>query len=723
MKVTLEVAPFAPKYQKYGYTNCVYLNKKHKFRTPYVEINGYVFEYVYKSFVPTNSIMMNNCNRVQIGVPVKASINVNDYVSELVGEIVQMMVTIKFLNIDNVNDNIYFNDELKQLFEPLNGWYLTENQDFVGTIRGSSFKMHLQTMNGNKDQGLVTIKRGQFNIKTTKIQFVSDTTLRVIIGDEDHVAFKLNQIDMTELGLGGIDSQFEEIMRTVFASRLMKPELFQKYGIRHKKGLILYGPSGTGKTKFARVIGKILNTREPKIVNGPEILDKYVGQSEANVRSLFADAEEEWEEKGIHSGLHLIIFDEIDALCRKRREIAQETNNVANNVVNQLLSMIDGINSLENILVIGLTNRFDLLDEAMLRPGRFGVHIELGLPDVTGREQIFKIHTKGLLANNMLDADIDLEDLAKKTRNYTGAEIENVVQNACSYAIMRKVNVQCLSGNTVNITSVTEKDFEQALKESKPAFGSNELSLPENLLIYNTNYAKMIAELESSIEQLKHHRYDNLMTVLLEGPRGSGKTALASHMALKSGCPFVKCLTSEKLISLSHDINKASFITQLFHDSYRSREAVIILDNIEALVNFIAIGPHYSHILINTISTLLTAQPPNSKLFIIGTTSSIEILDKLGLSRLFNNILSMPLITSFDMPELLNNLYPDLSICSPDLSVCTANFHELFTDPITIKDLLSIVNHVSLGTVTFEEACTKYMSRHKRFLALRTPRS
>lgn len=717
MKVSLEVTAFAHKYQKYGYTNRVYLNKKHKFISPFVEINNYIFEYVYKSFVPVNAIVMNNCNRVQIGVPLKASVSVNDYIPELIGELVQVSVIVKFLNLDNVNDNIYFNDELKQLFDPLNGWYITENQDFVGTLRGTTFKMHVRALTGkDKELKLITVKRGQFNIKTTKVQFVSDTTLRVVIGDEDHMAFKLNQIEMTELGLGGIDAQFEEIMRTVFASRLMKPELFQKYGIRHKKGIILYGPSGTGKTKLARVIGQILNTREPKIVNGPEILDKYVGQSEANIRALFSDAEDEWHEKGIYSGLHLVIFDEIDALCRKRREIINETNNVANNVVNQLLSMIDGVNSLENILVIGLTNRFDLLDEAMLRPGRFGVHIELGLPDLTGREQIFKIHTKGLLLNEMLDDNIDLTHLAKETRNFTGAEIENVVQNACSYAIMRKVNVNSLANDTVKMNKITPVDFERALKESKPAFGSlqNEINLPENLLIYNAQYAQVIAELDSSIDQLKHHRYDNLMTVLLEGPRGSGKTALASHIALKSGIPFVKWLTSEKLISINHDFNKSSYITQLFNDSYRSMEAVILLDNIEELVNFIAIGPHYSHILVNTISTLLTAQPPRSKLFIIGTTSSIDVLNKLGLSRLFNNIISMPLITSDDMPELLNTLYPDLSICSPDLSVCTANFPDLFADPITIKDLLSIVNHVSLGTITFEEACSKYNKRlHK----------
>ena len=135
---------------------------------------------------------------------------------------------------------------------------------------------------------------------------------------------------------------------------------------------------------MARQIGKMLNAREPKIVNGPQILDKYVGESEANVRRLFADAEEEEKRLGPNSGLHIIIFDEIDAICRKRGSTNSGTG-VNESVVNQLLSKIDGVESLNNILIIGMTNRLDMIDEALLRPGRFEIHLEIGLPDEKGR--------------------------------------------------------------------------------------------------------------------------------------------------------------------------------------------------------------------------------------------------------------------------------------------------------------------------------------------------
>jgi hypothetical protein len=119
---------------------------------------------------------------------------------------------------------------------------------------------------------------------------------------------------------------------------------------------------GTGKTLMARQIGNMLNSREPKIVNGPQILDKYVGESEANIRRLFADAEEEEKRLGPNSGLHIIIFDEIDAICKSRGSVAGNSG-VHDTVVNQLLAKIDGVEQLNNILVIGMTNRRDMIDE------------------------------------------------------------------------------------------------------------------------------------------------------------------------------------------------------------------------------------------------------------------------------------------------------------------------------------------------------------------------
>lgn len=120
------------------------------------------------------------------------------------------------------------------------------------------------------------------------------------------------------MGIGGLDSEFSTIFRRAFASRIFPPGLVDKLGIQHVKGILLYGPPGTGKTLIARQIGKMLNAREPKIINGPEVLNKYVGQSEENIRKLFADAEKEYKEKADESGLHIIIFDELDAVCKQR---------------------------------------------------------------------------------------------------------------------------------------------------------------------------------------------------------------------------------------------------------------------------------------------------------------------------------------------------------------------------------------------------------------------
>ena len=134
----------------------------------------------------------------------------------------------------------------------------------------------------------------------------------------------------------------------------------------------------------------MLNGKEPKVVNGPEVLNKYVGASEENVRKLFEEAEKDQAMNGEASELHVIIFDEIDAICKSRGS-ARDGSGVHDTVVNQLLTKIDGVDALNNILLIGMTNRKDMLDEALLRPGRLEVHVEIGLPDDKGRLQILKV--------------------------------------------------------------------------------------------------------------------------------------------------------------------------------------------------------------------------------------------------------------------------------------------------------------------------------------------
>ena len=139
--------------------------------------------------------------------------------------------------------------------------------------------------------------------------------------------------------------------------------MIEKYGIKHVKGMLLYGPPGTGKTLIARKIAEALNCEAPKVVNGPEIFDKFVGGSEEKIRKLFEDAEKDMKEKGDESDLHVIIFDEIDAICRARGSTGSSGTGVNESVVNQLLSKMDGVDSLNNILIIGMTNRKDMIDE------------------------------------------------------------------------------------------------------------------------------------------------------------------------------------------------------------------------------------------------------------------------------------------------------------------------------------------------------------------------
>ena len=235
-----------------------------------------------------------------------------------------------------------------------------------------------------------------------------------------------SNFDFETMGIGGLGDQFQTMFRKAFASRLF-PGLVKLMGISHVKGIILYGPPGCGKTLIARQIGKVLNAKEPKIVSGPEIFDSYVGGSEAKVRDLFKDAEKDMKDLGDESELHIIIFDEMDAIMKKRGSGGPGAGgNAADNVVNQLLSKIDGVDSLNNILIIGMTNRIDMIDEAILRPGRLEVHIEIPLPSEAGREQILRIKTNPMRENKRIDQEVieRLHELAEKTKNYTGAELE-----------------------------------------------------------------------------------------------------------------------------------------------------------------------------------------------------------------------------------------------------------------------------------------------------------
>ncbi|CAJ0903212.1 7492_t:CDS:2, partial [Entrophospora sp. SA101] len=295
----------------------------------------------------------------------------------------------------------------------------------------------------------------------------------------------------------------------------------------------------------------------PKIVNGPEILNKYVGQSEENIRKLFAEAEKEYKDKGEDSGLHIIIFDELDAICKQRGAGGTGGTGVGDSVVNQLLAKMDGVEQLNNILIIGMTNRLDLIDEALLRPGRLEVHMEIGLPDEQGRLQILKIHTSKMKDNEILDSDVGLEELASLTKNFSGAEINGLVKSASSFAFNRHVKVGTLAGVTPDVENmkVNRNDFLAALDEVHPAFGVSEEDLQQcvqnQIIPFASHIERILSDGQLFIEQVRKSSRTPLVSVLLHGPPSSGKTALAATMAMASEFPFIKLISPESMVGYS----------------------------------------------------------------------------------------------------------------------------------------------------------------------------
>lgn len=191
--------------------------------------------------------------------------------------------------------------------------------------------------------------------------------------------------------IGGLADELRTIVRRVLLTRQLPASTLRALGLTHVRGLLLHGAPGTGKTLIARQLAKALNARPPKIVNGPELMNKYLGESERNIRALFEDARIEWEERGAESALHVIVFDELDAVARARGGGDGAGERAADAVVNQLLTLLDGVRGASNVLVVGLTNRLDLIDPALLRPGRLEVHVLIRAPDEAGRGEILRL--------------------------------------------------------------------------------------------------------------------------------------------------------------------------------------------------------------------------------------------------------------------------------------------------------------------------------------------
>jgi vesicle-fusing ATPase len=447
----------------------------------------------------------------------------------------------------------------------------------------------------------------------------------------------------------------------------------------------------------------MLNSREPKIVNGPQILDKYVGESEANIRRLFADAEEEEKRMGPNSGLHIIIFDEIDAICKARGSVAGNTG-VNDTVVNQLLSKIDGVDQLNNILVIGMTNRRDMIDDALLRPGRLEVSIEIGLPNESGRKQILHIHTRKMKENGKLSSDVNIEEFAAITKNFSGAELEGLVRAAQSCALNRLVKASSkveIDPDAAEKLVVGRADFLHALdNDVKPAFGASQEVLDSYLARGIIRWGQPVQDVLDDGSLLMQQAASNdgpgLVSILLEGSPNAGKTAVAAQLAKMSGFPFVKICSPEDMVGFTESA-KCMQIRKIFDDAYRSMMSCVVVDNVERLLDYGPIGPRYSNLTLQALLVLLKRNPPKGRrLLIICTTGRREVLEQMEMLTAFTDVLHVSNLTK---AEHFKAVFEDYELFTPPEAKAIVKKLEGYSISIGVKKVLGLLDMIKqMGT-------------------------
>ena len=648
------------------FTNCIFVDNQTLASSSNLAFLNSQFVYVVS---PHNSIQqstvgLNTIQRRELHVARNDDITVTPFEWPGGTPIAAKAITFEIDTVSKKSSEVEFEAEdlIARSARNLQGHVPTVGQSFCLDLYGVSLKLQVSSIVADDSVTRATIT------STTSFYFsrAPGTAVKIKGAQARSKEVFKPDFDFEKMGIGGLDKEFSDIFRRAFASRVLPVEVVESLGIQHVKGMLLYGPPGTGKTLLARQIGKMLNGKEPKVVNGPEILNKYVGQSEENIRNLFIDAEKDFQENGNNADLHIIIFDEIDAICKQRGSGASSSN-VGDTVVNQMLSKIDGVNSLNNILIIGMTNRKDMIDEALLRPGRLEVHIEISLPDEDGRRQILQIHTSKMRDTGALQTDVNLNGIATETKNYSGAEIAGVCRSAAGFAMNRHIDYKNLKKEVkVGEVQVTMTDFQQALLEVQPAFGMGKEDFTRRLLggflIYGERMQGLLEAGERFREEVNSGSRSPLLSLLIEGPSGTGKTALAAMLAIESQFPFVRFVSPESYVGYS-EAEKCRALAKVFDDAHKSSLSVIVLDDIERMIDYSPIGPRFSNSVIQTIMVLTKQVPPkNRRLLVLATTSCVDVMEKLGYTQSFSAVLSTCTLNRSEIASILNGTAKSITI-------------------------------------------------------------
>ena len=438
-----------------------------------------------------------------------------------------------------------------------------------------------------------------------------------------------NLVDVSYEDIGGLKEEVKKV-REMIEIPLKRPELFEKLGIAPPKGVLMHGPPGTGKTLLAKAVASESDAHFI-LINGPEIMSKYVGGSEENLREYFEEAEA--------NSPSIIFIDELDAIAPKREETNGETER---RTVAQLLTLMDGLKSRGQVVVIGATNRPDSLDPALRRPGRFDREIEIGVPDAEEREEVLQIHTRSM----PIEKDVDLKKLANTTHGFVGADLESLCKEAAMRVVRRilpeiKNDDEEIPEEVLKKIIVTKNDFKSALKEIQPsALREVLVQVPDVKWDDVGGLEEAKQELQEAIEwPLKYPDTFQKLGVkppkgtLLYGIPGTGKTLLAKAVAHESDANFISIKGPELLSKWVGESEKG--VREVFRKAKQTAPTVIFFDEIDSIASTRSGNDGDSGVTKRVVNQLLTEMDGLEELedvAIIAATNRPDIMDP-GLMR------------------------------------------------------------------------------------------
>ena len=455
----------------------------------------------------------------------------------------------------------------------------------------------------------------------------------VIISENTQISVSPKAVEITEESqvpdvayedIGGLDEEIKK-MREMVELPLRHPEVFQRLGVEPPKGVLLHGPPGTGKTLLAKAVSAESEANFI-LINGPEIMNKFYGESEKRIRKIFEEASEK--------SPSIIFIDELDAIAPKREETRGE---VERRVVAQLLAMMDGLQNRGQVVVIAATNRPNAIDPALRRPGRFDREIVIGVPDKKGRLQVLKIHTR----NMPLTKDVNLDELAAITHGFVGADLSALAKEAAMHVLRRVLpqiqlkEKEAIPQDVLEKLKITQRDFKEALKIVRPSAMREVLVEKPNVKWTDIGGLEGIKqELNEAIEwPLKHPDSFERMGirapkgVLLYGPPGTGKTLLAKAVASESEANFIQVKGPELLSMWVGESEKG--LRKIFEKARQASPTIVFFDEIDAIAGRRGqdMGSHVTERMVNQLLSEMDGLMELNDVVVIAATNRPDMVD------------------------------------------------------------------------------------------------